>query len=179
MELTDGRLRLHPWRTPDARALVDAARESTATVGQWLPWCHVGYGMEDATAWIEHCEADRCCAEHFAFAIVDAATAEVLGGVGLTQRHHVHRSANLGYWVRQSCQHQGIAVAAARLAARFGFVELGLIRIEIVVRPGNTASQATARKLGARFEAIARQRLWIDEQARDAAVYGLIPTDLA
>jgi RimJ/RimL family protein N-acetyltransferase len=53
-----------------------------------------------------------------------------------------------------------------------------LIRIEIVVMPDNHASPRTAEKTGARFEAIARQRLWANGQTHDAAVYGLTPADL-
>jgi ribosomal-protein-serine acetyltransferase len=63
--------------------------------------------------------------------------------------------------------------------AEFGFAQLGLIRIEVVVMPDNQASLRTARKIGARFEAIARQRLWSNGEAHDAAVYGLIPQDLS
>jgi RimJ/RimL family protein N-acetyltransferase len=64
------------------------------------------------------------------------------------------------------------------MVARFGFGRLGLIRIEIIALPDNRPSRRTAEKLGARFEAIARQRLWARGQACDAAVYALIPQDL-
>ncbi|MEO7066903.1 MAG: GNAT family N-acetyltransferase [Rhodanobacter sp.] len=177
-ELTDGRLRLRPWRIADGPALAEAARESLMTVGRWLPWCHKDYGLADAVAWIEHCEASQHRAEHFAFAVFDTATAELLGGAGLSQRNLTHHHANLGYWVRQSRQHQGIAIAAATLVARFGFAELRLARIEIVALLENTASRATAERLGARFEAVARNRLWTSGQALDAAVYGLTEGDL-
>lgn len=177
-ELTDGRLRLRPWHITDSRALAEAAHESLMTVGRWLPWCHKDYNVAEAAAWIEHCEASQRSADHFAFAVFDTVTAELLGGVGLSQRNLIHRQANLGYWVRQSRQHQGIAVAAATLVARFGFVDLKLARIEIVALPENMASRATAERLGARFEAVASNRLLRRGQALDAAVYGLTEGDL-
>ena len=177
--LIDGQLLLRPWQASDARALVDAARESLATVGQWLLWCQHDYSLADAAAWIEHCATGRASAEHFAFAICDATTTELLGGVGLSQCNRVQCSANLGYWVRETRQRQGVAVAAATLLARFGFAELALARIEIVVLPENTASRATAEKLGARFEGVAKSRLLIDGQACDAATYSLLPSNLA
>src|SRR3546814_13456680 len=49
LELTDGQLCLRPWQEHDASALVEAARESTDTVGRWLPWCHTDYGMDDSS----------------------------------------------------------------------------------------------------------------------------------
>jgi ribosomal-protein-serine acetyltransferase len=177
-ELVEEPLRLRPWQAQDAQGLFDAVRSSVDSVGRWLPWCHAGYDLDDARAWTSHCQDGWSRGEHFAFPIFDLRTGELLGGAGLNQRNRQHRSANLGYWVRQSRQGEGIAARAARLVARFGFEQLGLVRIEIVAMPDNHASRRTAEKIGARFEAIARQRLWANEQAHDAAVYGLIAADL-
>jgi ribosomal-protein-serine acetyltransferase len=179
LEIEDGRLRIRPWQQRDADGLFEAARESLDSVGRWLPWCHADYRPSDATAWIEHCTKAWLAGEHFAFSIFDRITGEFVGGVGLNQINRAHRSANLGYWVRQSRQGQGIAASAAMLAARFGFERLGLVRLEIVTLPDNRSSRRTAETLGARFEAMARQRLWMHGQAMDAAVYALIPQDLA
>lgn len=128
--------------------------------------------------WIAYCQTGWRSGEHFAFPVFDATTGELLGGAGLIQRNRLHRSANMGYWVRQSRQRHGVAAAASRLVADFGFQRLGLVRIEIVVLTDNRPSLRTAEKIGARFEGIARQRLYVREQPHDAAVYGLVPEDL-
>lgn len=176
--LADGRLLLRPWRDEDAPELFAVVRESVASVGRWLPWCNADYGLTQAEAWTAQCRDHWRSGEQFAFAVRDAASGELLGGCGLNQLNHPHRSANLGYWVRGARQGQGIAVAAARLTARFAFVELGLIRIEIVTMLDNHASRRVAAKLGASFECVARQRLWAWDRAHDAAVHALIPADL-
>jgi len=178
LELVEESLRLRPWQPQDAIALYDAARESVASVGRWLPWCHAGYGLDDATAWISHCQDGWSRGDHVAFPVFDNNTGELLGGVGLNQFNRMHRSANLGYWVRQSRHGEGIAAQAAMMIARFGFEQLGLIRIEIVALPDNHASRRTAEKTGAHFESVARQRLCVQGQPMDAAVYALIPADL-
>ena len=178
LELADGQLVLRPWQDRDAAALFDAARESIARVGRWLPWCHADYSRNDAAEWIAYCQAGWLSGEHFAFPVSDATTGELLGGVGLNQRNRMHRSANMGYWVRQSRQGHGVAAAASRLVARFGFQWLNLVRIEIVILPDNWPSLRTAEKIGARFEGIASQRLCMREQPEDAAIYGLVPADL-
>ncbi len=177
--LAGGRLILQPWRDADAAELHAAVQESVAGVGRWLPWCRADYDLEHARAWTAHCRDAWQSGAHFAFAVRDAAGGELLGGCGLNQLNPLHRSANLGYWVRSSRQGRGIATAAARLVARFGFAELGLIRIEIVTLPDNHASRRVAARLGARFEGMARQRLWAWDRAHDAAVHALIPADLA
>lgn len=178
VELVEEPLKLRPWQARDAGALCDAAHSSVDKVGRWLPWCHAGYGLDDANAWIGQCREGWARGDHFAFAIFDLRTGELSGGAGLSHRDGLHRNANLGYWIRQAHQGKGLAARAARLVARFGFEQLGLARIEIVVMPDNHASRRTAEKAGARFEAIARQRLWKNGRAHDAAVFGLIPPDL-
>lgn len=178
IELSDARLRLRAWQEDDVEQLVDAVHESVDSVGRWLPWCHAGYARDEATEWIDRCRAGWRAGNHFAFPLFDVDSGRLLGSAGLSQLDALHRRANLGYWVRQSCQRQGIGAAAARLVARFGFEQLGLARIEIVVLPANRPSRAVAEKTGAICEVIARNRLWIHDGAHDAAVYGLIAQDL-
>lgn len=177
--LPAGSLRVRPWQPQDADALFAAAGESVDSVGRWLPWCRQGYARADSVAWIAHAQACWQLEEMFAFAIVDEADGSVAGGVGLNQFNRQQRSANLGYWVRQSRQGQGIAPRAVPAVARFGFETLQLVRVEIVAAVDNEPSRRCAEKAGARFEGIGRQRLLIDDHAVDAAVYSLIPTDLA
>jgi len=179
LELIDDPLQLRPWHDDDASALFEAAHESIATVGQWLPWCRADYEMDDARAWISQCRSGWQDGELFAFAAFDARSGALLGGIGLNQYNRLQGSANLGYWIRQSCQGQGLAATAARLVARFGFEQLNLLRVEIVVSPENQPSRRTAEKTGAKFEGIARKRLWMAEQVHDAAVYALTAQDLA
>lgn len=177
--LPPGSLRVRPWQPEDADALFTAAVESVETVGRWLPWCRQGYARDDSVAWIAHAQASWQLEEMFAFAIVDETDGSVAGGVGLNQFNRQHRSANLGYWVRQSRQGQGIAPRAVPAVARFGFETLGLVRVEIVAAEHNLSSRRCAEKAGARFEGIGRRRLVIGENLLDAAVYSLIPDDLA
>jgi ribosomal-protein-serine acetyltransferase len=178
LELIANGLCLRPWQDSDAEALHEAVRESVTSIGRWLPWCHSDYGRGDAVAWIAHCQATWAASTQFAFGIFGADSGILLGSAGLSECNRPQRGANLGYWVRASRQQQGVAAAAAIRLARFGFEQCALIRIEIVVLPDNVASRRTAEKTGAKFESIARQRLWKDKQALDAAVYALIPDDL-
>jgi len=177
LQLTASGLQLCLWQPSHADALYEAARESVSTVGRWLPWCHPGYRREDAIRWIERCRSDAESGEPCAFGVFDG-NGMLLGGVGLNRFDNLHRSANLGYWVRTQAQGQGVAARATRRLATFGFEALGLCRIEIVAAVENLASRRCAEKAGARFEGIARHRLMIDGTPVDAAVYGLLPADL-
>jgi RimJ/RimL family protein N-acetyltransferase len=162
------------WRPEDAPAFVEAARESAADIAPWMPWCHADYSLEEAEAWITRtAEGLRTGKEH-ELAIVDAAD-RVLGGIGINQINLIHRFANLGYWVRSTATGRGVAPAAVRLLAEFGFAMLELERLEILVTVGNTRSLRVAEKVGALREGVLRNRLRVRDVQLDAVMHSLVP----
>jgi ribosomal-protein-serine acetyltransferase len=176
-EARDGIL-IRPWVATDADALFEAITASLPRLSQWLPWASPTYSLADATAWIAHCQHVReADAEHH-FGVFDRASGDVLGGVGLNHRIRAYRTANIGYWVADAARGRGVAVEAARQAARFGFETLGLQRIAILIQPENAASLRVATKLGAAREGIARNGIVVAGQPHDAIVYSLLPSDL-
>jgi RimJ/RimL family protein N-acetyltransferase len=178
-KLADGGILIRPHAAGDIEPMYDAVVGSMATVGRWMSWCHADYSMQDAITFYERCVKAWDTGGDREFGIFDAGSGEVLGCVGINQINHVNRFANMGYWVRASRERRGIASTAARLASGYAFAALGLARIEIVALPDNLASRRVAEKIGARFECIARNRLQFGDEARDAAMYSLVPRDAA
>ncbi|MES2163465.1 MAG: GNAT family N-acetyltransferase [Pseudomonadota bacterium] len=170
-----GRYLLRPFVVADAQAFAAAVRESAASVGRWMPWAHDAYSEEQALSWFEWCDASRADGSAHEFGIFLADGQTLIGGGGLNQLNAVHGFCNLGYWVRESAQRQGAAVAAASALAAYAFGQLQLSRVEIVVAAGNQPSLAVARKAGAMHECLARNRLRLREGSVDAHVFSLIP----
>lgn len=169
---------IRPLTPADRLSLFAAVRESIAMLGRWMPWCHPDYALNETDQWIALCQGNWHSGTDREFGIFDAASGDLLGGVGLNQINRVSHFGNLGYWVRSSRTGKGVASIAATLAARFGFGELDLARLEIVACLDNVASRRVAEKVGGQFEGIARSRLQLKGEARDAAVYSLLPADL-
>jgi ribosomal-protein-serine acetyltransferase len=176
--LTDGRISLKPYRSGDTELLYQAARESIAEVFLWMDWCHPEYAIAESRAWVEQRPAKWEEGSAYEFAIKDSKSLLYLGGCGLNGIHKSDRMANLGYWIRTSQTKQGIGTAATLLLARFGFEQLKLTRIEIVVDVENKASQRVAAKAGAAREGVLRNRLVVHGEARDAVMFSLIPADM-
>ena len=170
---------VRPHAPADLAPMCAAVLESMATVGRWMAWCHPAYSMQDAEDWYTRCTTGWATDGDREFGIFDAVTGDVVGCVGVNQISRVNCIGNLGYWVRATREGRGIATQAARVVARYAFTELALARLEIVILPDNAGSRRVALKLGARFECVARHRLQWRGTARDAAVYGLLPADLA
>lgn len=173
------RIHLRALCAEDAGALHATVRASLPTLSRWLPWATDAYDLAAARDWIAHCERMRATDDEHHFGVFDTDTDAVLGGVGLNHRIHAYRSAHMGYWVADAARGRGVAVAAARQAAEFGFDRLGLQRISILVQPDNLASLRVAIKLGAVCEGIARDAIVFDGVACDAVVFSLLPRDLA
>jgi RimJ/RimL family protein N-acetyltransferase len=176
--LAAGTLRLRPLGPGDAAVLLEAVRASIDALGRWMGWAHPTYGAEDARIYLASRLAAWRTGDDFAFAIEDRA-GRFLGSAGLNQPNRIHRFMNLGYWVRTDATGRGIATAATRRLARWGFEALGLRRVEIVVSPANAPSLRVAEKAGARREGTLRRRIESPGGARDAVMFSLIPEDLA
>lgn len=177
MELMDESILLRPYCEADVEHLYSAVRESIPEVSRWLPWCHEKYSLEESRDFIASRRLADKGDEWYSFAVFEKPSGAFVGGVGLTFFNLVHQFANLGYWVRTSAAGRGFATSATRLAARFGFEQLALRRIEIVAAADNVASQRVAEKAGAIREGVARKRLLIHGESYDAVVYSLIPAD--
>lgn len=177
--LQSPRILIRPHEAHDVDPLFAAVRESIAEISPWLPWCHAGFSREELAAFIEISRKGWVEGSQCQFAIFDAATSQALGGISLNHIARPNRLANMGYWVRTSATRHGIASEAVQLVAAYGFRELGLTRIEIAAIPQNVASCRVAERAGAKFEAVARNRLVMHGRAYDAALYSLVPGDIA
>jgi len=175
---SDGVVLIRPYQPGDVDAFFEAARASIAEVGQWLPWCHPDYSLDEARAWIAARPVAWDTGEAYSFGIFDVPGGHYLGGCGLNAFHPMHNFANLGYWVRTGCTARGVATAATRLVARFGFEALGLTRVEIVVDVDNGSSLRVAAKVGAVREGVLRNRLVNGDRVSDAVMFSLVPEDL-
>ncbi len=175
--LANANLVIRPFEAGDADEFVRAAHESIETVGRWMSWRTPSFNREQALAWFAACDQDRAAGRAFDMGIFCAATRQLLGGAGINQLSPHHRYGNIGYWVRQSRQGCGIARQAVALLRDFGFQQLGLFRLEIVLGVGNTASEAVALTAGATFEYRARNRIFLHGQSMDAHIYSLVPTE--
>jgi len=166
---------LRPFRASDEAQFVMAVRESMRTVGLWMPWARADYTVYDAREWFDRCAAMMDEGAAYDIGVFSPDGRELYGGVAINQIRREDNLGNLGYWIRQSRQHQGLATGAAVMMACHGFHVLGLTRLEIVAVETNLASRAVAEKVGATFECIARNRLILRGRPVAAAVYSLVP----
>lgn len=92
-----------------------------------------------------------------------------IGGIALGSL----RSGHAGYWIDQAVAGHGIAGTALALGIDHCFTTLHLHRIEVNIRPENTASRRVVEKLGFRNEGLRLRYLHIDGDWRDHVSYAI------
>jgi [ribosomal protein S5]-alanine N-acetyltransferase len=87
-------------------------------------------------------------------------------------------SAVLGYWVAPEVAGKGVMPTAVALVTDYLMDQVGLHRVEINIRPENTASLRVIQKLGFRYEGLKQRYIHINGDWRDHYVFALTKEEL-
>jgi RimJ/RimL family protein N-acetyltransferase len=176
VRLEGERVLLRPFELRDAVAIRDAARDGEA----FLP-PNVPAGGEPLNWWLTqgvHDLAKTGLGLHLA--VVDRATGELSGAIGIFRVDWMAGAAESGYGVRPSARGRGLATDALRTIAAWVLGEAGLNRLELRINAGNAASLRVAEKAGFRHEGLLRSSdREEDGTLADQHVFSLLAADLA
>lgn len=132
---------LRPWRIEDARWYVESRDEE---IFKWTEESR-DLTVEQAEEGIRRANKnpDAIC-----LAIVDNKNSELLGNIALTFKGSDRSKAEIMYWLAPQGRGRGIATDSVRLLCKWAFESLGLERVMLKTRPGNTPSQLVAKRAG-------------------------------
>jgi len=172
------RVLLTPIDPADGPELWTVVDQSRWHLERWLPWVPFNNTPEASQRYAEACAADWDSGRAVRFGIRERGTHALLGVVGLDSCVHLHRSCELGYWLRREATHRGLMTESSRAAVDFAFRHMGVHRIRVAAATDNHASLSVIGRLGFRFEGIARQAEWCDGRWLDHAIFAMLGTDL-
>jgi ribosomal-protein-serine acetyltransferase len=172
------RLLLTPVESSDAAELWLAVDGSRAHLEQWLPWVPFNSDPAANQRFTDACASDWDAGRAVRFTVRERASRTLVGIVGLEACVHLHRSCELGYWLRKEATGRGLMTEAARAALDFAFHEMGAHRIRVAAATENYPSLQVISRLGFRFEGILRQAEFCNRRWLDHAVFGLLSSDL-
>lgn len=146
--------------------------EATAGLGLRYP-----VTLQAERDWVERGAVPSYAGAHFA---VETHEGRLLGTCGLYDTNWPeNRSAELGVALVDKTQWgKGYGTDTVRTLCRFGFEEMNLHRIELLVFAQHTAARAVYRKVGFVEEAVARQAHWGDGRWYDDVHMGLLEGEL-
>ena len=132
------------------------------------------YGLKDAYEFLRSANKNWRKGSAYLFGIENAATGEIIGGLGLEMISRKHRCAEVGYWLSRKFRKRGMTTEAVRLALRFGFKELKLMRIQAHVMDGNAASVRVLERCGFTHEGTERRRIKHRGRWRDLMMFSIL-----
>jgi RimJ/RimL family protein N-acetyltransferase len=144
-------LLLRPWRPTDAPALLAACQDPDIARWGHLP---LPFLEADAAAFLEAAAQMWRDGTGAAFAIVDAATDDLLGAV--TRFGPEGHTATLGLWLLPGARGRGVGTRSLRLVADWSFQATDVIRLECFIETGNDASDRMVERAGFRREGVLR-----------------------
>jgi [ribosomal protein S5]-alanine N-acetyltransferase len=181
--LTDGLVTLRPLRLRDGPAWTEVRRANV----DWLrPWeatppagpavVSTSYGVFWVMVRRQRRQARQ--GEGLPFAVLYDRQLVGQLNIGGIVRGSLH-GCHIGYWIDSRVAGRGIMTTAVALAADHAFRSVGVHRVEVNIRPENTASRRVVEKLGFREEGLRQRFLHIDGAWRDHISYALVREEVS
>jgi [ribosomal protein S5]-alanine N-acetyltransferase len=180
-QLSAGAVALRPPRLRDGRAWSEIRLRNEKWLNTWEPSSPHGWGERNSlTAWPPLVSALRKAARAgtmLPFVITHGG--QLAGQMNVSNVvHGVLRSCTVGYWVDEALAGRGIVPTALALTIDHCFTTVGLHRVEVDIRPENTASLRVVEKLGLRREGYYERYLDIDGDWRDHIDFAVTSEEL-
>jgi [ribosomal protein S5]-alanine N-acetyltransferase len=169
---SNGAVLLRPWQQADLPAVAEASTDPYIPQITTVP---APYTPGEGAAWLQRQRDQAAEGRGCPLAVISLSTGEVVGNAIITGIDWYHRRASIGYWLL--ARHRGHGYARAAVALLPGLAsDLGLVRIEAQIEPGNRASLAICRSLGFTEEGTLRAWYRIGNQNRDMILFArLLP----
>jgi ribosomal-protein-serine acetyltransferase len=99
--------------------------------------------------------------------------------IGFKSTDLLNKRKEIGYWISEPYQKQGIVTKSVDILCAFAFNEMGMNRVQIKCAVGNTASIQIPLRLGFSYEGIERQgELLSGNEFTDLEVYSKLKCEI-
>jgi RimJ/RimL family protein N-acetyltransferase len=127
---------------------------------------------------IEEADSERRSGIRARLTILEGSSDQFRGRIVVHNLDWEDSRAELGVWVVPAARGRGLARAALRLAARWLFERVRLVRLELLTEPDNEPMLRAAAAAGFVHEGVLRHYARRGKARQDMAVLSLLPTDL-
>jgi [ribosomal protein S5]-alanine N-acetyltransferase len=180
-ELVAGPVRLRPPRVRDGRAWSEVRLRNERWLAPWEPTSSLRWSDRNGiSAWPPLLSALRKAARGGTMLpFIVTYGSRLVGQMNVSNIvHGALRGCTVGYWVDSDVAGRGITPTALALVIDHCFAAAGLHRVEVDIRPENTASLRVVEKLGLRREGYYERFLDIDGGWRDHVAFAITVEEL-
>lgn len=173
------RLLLRVPRAGDGQTMHDAVVESHDRLKRWFPWAQTPLSAEEYEISVRKRYAQFLLKEDIMLLLFLKETGVLIGSSGLHPRGWEVPKFEIGYWLRDGYEGQGLVTEAVLGITRFGFETVGAHRIMIRCDVHNERSAAVARRAGYIYEGTFRnyERRWDNGELTDMLYFALTSSD--
>lgn len=158
-----------------AKQVYTLVAANRAHLQRWLPWCTPEYSEDEAESFSRSTIKGFADGQGLALWIVYRG--KLVGSIGNTRINTADGSAEIGYWLAESAQGNGVVTRAARAVTDYTLVDMGLNRVMIYAALKNTRSQAVPERLGYDRVAVHRKAVHRQGEYVDDVQYAMLAED--
>jgi ribosomal-protein-serine acetyltransferase len=151
----DSEITLRQLERSDAEAIFETIDQQREYLGRWLPFVAYTLDISDSHGFVD--SVVNAPADRFEYLFTIRKCGRFVGLIGFKDTDRQNRKTEIGYWLCEQYQKQGIVTRSVERLCDFAFNELGINRIQIKCAVGNSASSNIPKRLGFIFEGIERE----------------------
>jgi ribosomal-protein-serine acetyltransferase len=149
--------------------LIDRQR---AHLGRWLVWVDNTHCVEDSQVFLKEAALFNMSGKRLTTLI--KYNHKVVGSIGFIELDTVNKKGEIGYWISQNMQGQGIITKACKKLIEYAFRHLDVHRIVIKMDSQNARSKAIAARMGFTHEGTLRHDRFRNGTFRNTELYSLL-----
>ena len=172
----DRKIELKQLKLSDSADIFNTIISQREYLGKWLPSVQYTKKIEDTENFVD--SVVNAAEDRFEYVFAIRNQNEFIGLIGLKSTDKVNKKTEIGYWLSEKYQKQGIMTKSVSKLCDFAFNELGINRIQIKCAVGNDQSKNIPKRLNFKFEGIERDgELLTGNVYTDLEVYSKLKND--
>ncbi|WP_352421822.1 GNAT family N-acetyltransferase [Proteiniphilum sp.] len=172
----DNDIELRQLEQTDATDIFEAIDIQREYLGKWLPFVASTQEVSDTQKFVD--SVVNAPKERFELQFTIRKQDQFIGLIGFKDTDKANKKTEIGYWLSEKYQKQGIITQSVKQLCDFAFNELGIHRVQIKCAVGNQRSINVPKRLGFRFEGIERHgELLTGNIFTDLEIYSKLQSD--
>ncbi|MDQ2178941.1 GNAT family N-acetyltransferase [Marinifilum sp. D714] len=172
----DTEIELKQLEQSDSKAIFEMIDSQREYLGKWLPFVEFTKEVSDTDKFVS--SAVNAPEERFEYVFVIRIQNEFIGLIGFKDTDKLNQKTEIGYWLSEKHQKQGIITKSVEKLCDFAFNQQGINRIQIKCAVGNKPSTKIPQRLGFKFEGVERDgELLTGNVFTDLEIYSKLKSD--
>ncbi|MCW3806288.1 GNAT family N-acetyltransferase [Plebeiibacterium marinum] len=172
----DSEINLKQLEQSDSKDIFETIDSQRLYLGRWLPFVEKTKALSDTEGFVK--SIVNAPGESFEYVFTIRKNNEFVGLIGFRGTDRINNKTEIGYWLSELYQKQGIVTKSVNQLCDFAFDEQGINRVQIKCAVKNQASNNIPVRLGFKFEGIERSGELLSGNAyTDLNVYSKLKGD--